>query len=150
EMESATGQDVHDLLERYKKQSAAWKKKHDDWGKTLPDGEMKRKLEQEVYPPLEKMLSVADNEYVPLVTATAQISPEKAKSLKGDELKKYNEDRERITHVLRVKLVPQFRTHRTASRAATDMATEQLRKQEDAARGSTSFWMNLMWAVSFA
>ena len=30
------------------------------------------------------------------------------------------------------------------------MATEQLRKQEDAARASTGFWMNLMWAVSFA
>src|SRR5262249_33557181 len=149
-MESATGADVQRLRERYERQAAAWKDKRAEWTKKLPEGDMKRKLEIDVFPPLERMLSVAESDYVPLVVATGRIGPEKAKALKGDELKKYNEDRERITSILHEQIVPQFRAHRTAARAATDKATEQLRLQEESARSSINFWMNVMWAVSFA
>src|SRR5947209_20287831 len=58
EMESATGPEAQELRARFERQVDAWRKKRSEWDAKLPEGEVKRKLETDVYPPAERFIAV--------------------------------------------------------------------------------------------
>src|SRR5262249_12572363 len=90
EMESASGDEVDELKRRFESQVKPTEKAHAAGLRNLPDGEIKRKLEEETHPPAEEFFSVANKTYVPLVMETAKVSAAEMLKLKPDDPKRVN------------------------------------------------------------
>src|SRR5262249_2321323 len=146
-MEPPSGEGVDELKRRFESQVKAYEKAHGAWLRKLPDGEIRRKIEEETHPPAEEFFAVANKTYVPLVMETAKASTAEVLKLKPDDPKRitYHKNREEISRILRERITPLFKSHRTASEKTTRLVTAQIHDLEANARDRVHFWMIVRW-----
>lgn len=150
EMESASEAELPELRSRFARQVNQYRDNRKDWLKKLPEGNLKTQFDGASNQPVEDMIQIANDEYIPQVIEAAKTSPDKANTLKGAELEKYNKMRETVSDTLRKKLTPLFRKHRDAVEKKSLEIKGLVEVQEKAARISTDFWINVIWVISVA
>ena len=120
--------EVRESLQKLRDYEAKYNERRAHWQAKLPDGEIKRLLDQAAVPGGE-MLRLMNDEYLPLLG-------------KGPEAQK------RASEILRARLRPKFLEHRRALVVAVNKIDEKSRADEVQAYEDSRFWSRILFIGS--
>jgi methyl-accepting chemotaxis protein WspA len=119
--------DVRRLSERYRQLAAVYRRRKAHWQDELFEGPVKRGMVQELFPPADEFLRLADEEFLPLVQ-------------KGD--------RKGASQVFADKLQPRYAEHRQAVDRVTAVAAEVTELEEKETASRMHSWEVAMLVIS--
>lgn len=119
--------EVRRLSERFRQMAAVYRRRKAHWHEELFDGPVKRGLMQDMCPPADEMIRLAEDEFLPL-------------ALKGD--------RKGASQVFADKIQPRYAEHRQALDRVTGIADEMTNKEEQETAARIRFWETTLLVIS--